>query len=400
MRTAIVTTTIHVPQLLSEYAANASLFGHDDLAFIVIGDRKTPPQAAEFCKSLNQHYPCFYLDIKAQQEYLERFPELSSHLRYDSIQRRNIGLLLAYERNAEVIITMDDDNYILGQDYVGLHKIVGSKPVLPAFASTSGFFNVCSFLAADDGVRFYHRGYPQQQRWIEANSFTTQHSYARRVAVNAGFWLDNPDIDALTRMERQPVVRGFNEQWQGRFTLQPGTWSPFNSQNTALMRQVVPAYFLSPYIGRYDDIWASYIICRIAEHMGDAIAFGEPLVRQSRNEHNLWKDLDGERDGMILTDGLCAALRSIQLRKTTYHGCLGEIVTSLAAAWQPTTGWSDSQQECRSRLIEGLEIWHQVFSAIGKSDQLSDGAHRDALSVPAGVLERANESRDSSSYAG
>src|SRR5581483_5232271 len=105
--------------------------------------------------------------------------------------------------------------------------------------------------------------------------FTSCSPVERRVAVNAGFWLDNPDIDALTRMERQIVVRGFNEKWPGsNFTLQPGTWSPFNSQNTALMRDVIPAYFLSPYIGRYDDIWASYIVNRIAAQLGDVITFG------------------------------------------------------------------------------------------------------------------------------
>ena len=86
--------------------------------------------------------------------------------------------------------------------------------------------------------------------------------------MNAGFWLDNPDIDALTRMERQPVVRGYKAHWPGNIALHPGTWSPFNSQNTALMRALLPAYFLSPYIGRYDDIWASYVIARIAQHTG------------------------------------------------------------------------------------------------------------------------------------
>jgi hypothetical protein len=37
-----------------------------------------------------------------------------------------------------------------------------------------------------------------------------------------------------------------------------GTWCPFNSQNTALHRDLIPAYVLSPLIGRMDDIWARY----------------------------------------------------------------------------------------------------------------------------------------------
>ena len=375
MRTAIVTTTIHIPHLLKEYAANAKRCGHRDLGFIVIGDRKSPPETAAFCRSLEEWYPCSWLDADAQERYLARYSRLSSHLRWNSIQRRNVGLLLAYESGAEVIITIDDDNYVLGQDFVGLHSIVGSAPTLPAFSSTSGFFDVCSFLQADDDVRFYHRGFPRKQRWTEQQSYIAQSQAERRIAVNAGFWLENPDIDALTRMERQPVVRGFNARWQGRFTLQPGTWSPFNSQNTALMRDVLPAYFLSPWVGRYDDIWASYVICRIAEHLGDVIAFGEPLVRQTRNEHDLWKDLDDERNGMILTDGFCEALRKVPLHGSSYHACMGEIAQSLHEVWDIGPAWTDSQKEWRSMQIDGLQIWHETFEAVlaGQPNQAVTG---------------------------
>ncbi len=365
MKTTIVTTTINIPVLLQRYAENAKHYGHSDLDFIVIGDRKSPPETADFCHTISREYPCPYLDITAQKKYLDRFPQLWEHLKFDSIQRRNIGILLAYENGAEVVITIDDDNFVMDQDFVGLHGRTGILRELPCYGSTSGFFDVCSLLDVDEGVRFYHRGFPQKMRWNEASHFVSVQRTMRRVAVNAGFWLDNPDIDALTRMERQPVVRGFKTNWNGNIALQPGTWSPFNSQNTAVMREVVPAYFLSPYIGRYDDIWASYIVARIAQHMGDVISFGEPLVRQERNPHDLWKDLDQERNGMIMTDGFCAALRSVPLTRSSYHECFGEIVTALPATWTTGPNWTESQKEWRSRLLEGLEIWHTVFENMG-----------------------------------
>ncbi|MFP5275981.1 MAG: hypothetical protein ACLGPM_02610 [Acidobacteriota bacterium] len=365
MTISIVTTTINVPSALRDYAANFRFFGHKDVNFIVIGDRKSHPATRDFCTNLNEIYPCTFLDIPAQERYLERFPRLWKHLRFDSIQRRNIGLLFAYENGAEAIITIDDDNFVLGQDFVTLHSCVGSACELPTYASTSGFFNVCSFLKEADDASFYHRGFPQAQRWNKTNTFVSTHKTARRVAINAGFWLDNPDIDALTRMERPRIVLGYKPEWPGNFALQPGTWSPFNSQNTALMREVVPAYFLSPYVGRYDDIWPSYIINRIAQHVGDVISFGNPLVRQERNPHDLWKDLDAERDGMMMTDSLCAALRSIELSRRTYHECLGEIITGLANSWPEEAGWAESQKECRKRFLEGLSIWHETFDTIG-----------------------------------
>jgi hypothetical protein len=38
----------------------------------------------------------------------------------------------------------------------------------------------------------------------------------------------------------------------------------------------------------------SDVLTRIAEHLDHAICFGEPLVRQERNPHDLWRDLDAE----------------------------------------------------------------------------------------------------------
>jgi hypothetical protein len=296
---------------------------------------------------------------------MARFPELWKHIRFDCIQRRSIGMMMAWENGADIIITIDDDNFVMPQDFIGLHRCAGSVREVTAYASTSGWFNVCSFLEVDHGVRFYHRGYPQKQRWIEDLHFVTSYRSQRRIAVNAGFWLDDPDIDSFTRIDRQPVVRGLKTPWEGNFALQPGTWSPFNSQNTALMRDVVPAYFLSPYDGRYDDIWASYIINRIAEHFGHVICFGTPLVRQQRNVHDIWKDLDAERNGVKMTDDFCEALRSIGLRGSTYHGCLAEIGGSLPMAWSEDPKWSDSQKECRLKVIEGLNLWHEAFEKLG-----------------------------------
>src|SRR5579883_554807 len=125
-----------------QYAGNARRYGHSELDFIVIGDRKTPPETADFCRSL-PHYPCTYLDLAAQQAFLKPFPELWSHLRFDSIQRRNIGMLMAYTQGADVVITIDDDNFALDQDFVGFHSIASTVQDLPVYASTSGWFNVC-----------------------------------------------------------------------------------------------------------------------------------------------------------------------------------------------------------------------------------------------------------------
>jgi len=76
-------------------------------------------------------------------------------------------MLLAYENGADVVITIDDDNFVMDQDFVGFHGAAGWVRELPTYRSTSGWFNVCSLLQADHGVEFYHRGYPRKMRWAE-----------------------------------------------------------------------------------------------------------------------------------------------------------------------------------------------------------------------------------------
>jgi hypothetical protein len=368
MKTSIVTTTIYVPHTLRKFAENARSYGHSEVEFVVIGDRKTPAETRTLCEQIaREFYPTVYLDIDDQRVFLDAFPELWSHLRFDSIQRRNVGLLYAWQSGAGLIITIDDDNFVMNQDFIGLHAKAGGRHRLPVLESTSGWYNVCSTLIEEHGQPFYHRGYPVGQRWNEADAFVSESVVTRRVAVNAGFWLDDPDIDALTRLHRQPLVRGLSRSC---FALEPGTWSPFNSQNTALARDVVPAYFLGPYIGRYDDIWPSYLVTRIAQHLGDVIAFGEPVVRQQRNVHDIWKDLDNERNGMLMTDDLCAALRRLKLTGTTYHECYGEIASRLGEEWHVGERWSESMREWRSRYLEGMRIWHGAFEKLQRGRSL------------------------------
>jgi len=111
---------------------------------------------------------------------------------------------------------------------------------------------------------------------------------------------------------------------------------------------------------------------RIAEHLGDVITFGEPLARHQRNPHDLWRDLDAERNGMILTDDFCQALRSIPLTGSTYHECFGEIGAHLPLAWPDRANWTDSQRIWRLQLIEGLDIWHQTFEHLDATSRAGE----------------------------
>ena len=364
MSVAIVTTTIHVPKLLEAYAQNASEFGHEPVLFVVIGDLKTPPEAKSFCEDIPKRFPheMIFLDVDDQKKYLTKYPELAEHLPYNSIQRRNIGMLLAYEQGADVLITIDDDNFFVDGDFVGRHAVVGTVATVDAITSSTGWLNVCEFLIEEHGYPFYHRGFPLKERWPQAEKVTRK-SQQSRVAANAGLWLGDPDIDAITRLAFPITVTGF--QGEENLALAPGTWSPFNSQNTAISREALPAYFLSPIIGRYDDIWASYVVKRIADHLGEVVTFGFPLVNQERNPHDGLQDLDREMDGMRLSDVFCSQLREIGLSGKTYGECFKEIHRGLENWTSQDAELRSTDKEFMNGYLSGMEVWIETIRRVG-----------------------------------
>lgn len=360
MDIALVTTTIHVPSLLDDYCRDAREHGHDAVSITVVGDKKTPTECATFCAGLQEKYGHLvrYMSVDDQLEYLAPYADLRDHLPYNSIQRRNIGLLAAYKGGADAIITIDDDNFLTEPDFIGKHNVVGTERSVTAITSSTGWYNVCELLEEKRGLPFYHRGYPMGQRWNRGD--VTGSSASGRVAVNAGLWLEAPDIDALTWLDLPIETTAYDvDTYPDGIALAVGTWSPFNSQNTALARDIIPAYFLSPHIGRYDDIWASYIVKRIADHLGDVIHFGHPLVRQKRNPHNYFKDFDNERMGMELTDAFVVVLRDMDLTGSSYGNCFAEVIKALEQQAGDIVGDSHFGAEFQN-MLAGMRIWREA----------------------------------------
>lgn len=361
---AVVTTTIHVPTLLDDYMRDAGAHGHRDTIFVVVGDRETPAEARGFCADLAARHPfeVVFLGVDDQERYLVPYPELARHLPWNSIQRRNVGLLLAWERGAERIITIDDDNLLEEPDFIGGHAVAGREIEIETYATPAGWLNVCDFLDEAHGFRFFHRGFPPEAKAATAASAPVARRARGRVVVNAGLWLDAPDVDAVTRLALPLQVTGLRRE--ANFALAPGTWSPFNSQNTALARAVVPAYFLSPLVGRYDDIWASYVVKAIADHLGDLVAFGHPVVRQVRNPHDDWKDLAAEQDGMRLTGAFCRWLKSITLRGDGYAACYGEVIDGLARLVETDPSIDGAGRAYLGGYLRGMHAWRVTIARV------------------------------------
>lgn len=284
MKKYIVTTTINPPTL-----ATIKYSRMEDWTLIVVGDKKTPHEEYE---RLN----CIYLSPEKQEQ---KYPDLSEAIGWNSIQRRNIGFVEAYNLGAEIVATVDDDN--IPYDNWGKNVVVGQTVEIDFYKTDLGVFDP---LSATEYTNIWHRGYPIELVPLR-DAITYGGKLKRRVLVQADLWDGDPDIDAMARLSMKPIVKF--DKIQGPYG--STSISPFNSQNTFLAREVIPYYSVFPYIGRMDDIWGSYIL---QYYFPNSVVYNKASVYQDRNVQDLITNLEKEIIGYRYTSELIRGLGAWQ----------------------------------------------------------------------------------------
>ena len=212
----------------------------------------------------------------------KKWPKLSKLVGWNCIQRRNFAILEAYNRGAEIVALIDDDNIPLNNWFKNIHvnKILKCKEI----KTNKKIFDPVGYTNHNN---LWHRGMPLEL--VNGRSYKTKKKTLIRPDIQANFWNGDPDIDAVCRMLFKPECKFKNNY----FPFFSKKISPFNSQNTLLSRKVIEDYFLFPHIGRMDDIWASFYVTAKKYK----VVYGEPTVYQQRNVHNLIKDFKDEYIG-------------------------------------------------------------------------------------------------------
>ena len=365
MRVGLATTTINEPHLLAKYATDAKNYAqlnNCEIFFVVAGDRKTPNSSRELCKKISAEsgIAIEYLDPKEQLNICSNNKNLTALLKWDCIQRRNIAGLRCLQKKAEVIIYIDDDNHITSGNYFADHLNALNSERLQIESSSSDFLNIMSS-ASGHGVsnRTYPRGFPFKKR---DSSNTISASIGEvKVAANAGLWLEEADIDAVTRIATKPIIESYEIALNPALAL--GTWTPINSQNTAFLSKFMPGYFLSSEVGRYDDIYAGYVFQKLINHFGYTPSYGNPIVTQHRNEHDLLVDLQHEISGMRNIDFIIDFVRNLK--------CEGdsplEYMSNLLDQWENNLillERNHNAAEDLRKLLLGYRIWIEVLGKL------------------------------------
>jgi len=272
MKKFIVTTTINEPtEATLKFCKIAK---EKDWTFVIVGDTKTPHDKYKALE--NNHV--VYLTPEEQDTL---YPELSKTIGWKSIQRRNIGFVYAYDNGADVLATVDDDN--IPYDNWGDNVYVGQEIEVDLYENISSlYFDPISPTNHND---LWHRGYPIEELPFK-NNIEYKGKVKRKVLVQADFWDGDPDIDAICRLSKKPIVKF--EKFEPFCSNQ---LAPFNSQNTFLAREVIPVYTVLPYTGRMDDIWGGYII---QHYFPNSVIYNQATVYQDRNVQDLVTNLENE----------------------------------------------------------------------------------------------------------
>lgn len=299
MKIALCTTTIHVPhalKLLRKCAINVDFF--------VATDNKTPSLTPEWASLRIENVLC----MRGENW------KCSEAIGFDTIARRNIAFLEALKSGADIIVSWDDDNIPIDTSYFGDFiepfvlpfdgiKITG---ITGKYTPDTAWFDPGKLLIP--ATR--HRGFPygKSVKGCKAEPVTDA-----KIGVAAGLVIGDPDVDAVTRMELRPDIVQVHLMGQVGVVVDPHTWTVFNSQNTAVIRELIPAWFMAPGCQRHDDIFASLIVQRVARERGYHVHFGKPFAFQQRNSHNLLVDLRAEIDGMSNVEKMADLLDNIPL---------------------------------------------------------------------------------------
>lgn len=268
----------------------ASSAHRKNIPFIVIGDTKSPEPD---------------LSIPGVDFYSHDDPRLEElaftvHCPKSTYSRKNLGYLLAIRLGVEWVVETDDDNdpdesfWITPSEKVNGRRVLGEGWVNAYGAFTDKFI--------------YPRGYPldeARKRTLVGGEEDLLSPVQQRL-VNG-----DPDVDAVYRMlfelplefeARPPLLLG------------PGTWCPFNSQNTVFFRRAFPLLYLPSFCSfRMTDIWRSFVAQRVLQENGYSLSFHSPNARQYRNEHDLMSDFSQEIPGYLENKKIVSKLLSITI---------------------------------------------------------------------------------------
>jgi hypothetical protein len=270
MKKTIIITSIFDP---TEAIKKFSSLPIHEYEIIVIGDKKSPK--IWDCENVE------YFSIEKQEQL--GF-ELCNSLPYNHYCRKMLGYLVAISRNTDFIIDTDDDN--IPKKNWGFPNIEGEFEFIQ---NNKGFINIYQRFSDN---KIWPRGLPLNL----INKDFMLNDGLQKKQCNIGVWQgladEDPDVDAIYRLTSNKICN-FNDKVP--VVLGEGTITPFNSQNTLIIKNLFPLLYLPTYVTfRFTDILRGLIFQPIMWLYNYNLGFINATVIQKRNPHDYFKDFISE----------------------------------------------------------------------------------------------------------
>jgi len=269
LRKFVVSTSIFDPSPVFKKIAE-----RDDLELVVVGDLKTPS---------GWKIPgVTYLSVPDQKKM--GF-DILNLLPWNHYSRKLIGYLYSIKKGADIIIDIDDDN--LPNPGWGTTPKEGSRRLV----SSDGPVNAYSFFTKK---HIWPRGFPLE--FILSEDTVESQNVPINNKLSVGIWQflvnGDTDVDAIYRLTINETIM-FEKKTP--LLLSPGTWCPFNSQNTLFTKEMFPLLYLPGFVNfRFTDILRGLVAQPIMWSVDKVLGFASANAKQDRNPHDLLKDFESE----------------------------------------------------------------------------------------------------------
>ena len=347
----------------------------DDVKVIVIdeGDETIREKNKEILKNLSYE---FYGPKERAQWFKKHF--MSGYEKYSSIipekchAETSFGFLVAWEEEADIIIELDDDCFpVSGHDLIRGHleNLFNDKGFI--VYSDSKWYNTLENLILNNKFNFpmFPRGHPYASE-TRIESYSWRELENKKCVLNMGLWLGHPDLDALTILYNGGLDGKCGIKSVGlkrdKIIISKGTYFAICSMNTSFQRNITPAFYqLYMKIGgidRFDDIWSGLFIKKIADHLGDSICLGKPLVYHDKRTRSIFKDLKAELEGMIINETLWKIVDSLELNGEDYFECYLELANGIEKNIEKIN--EKVHRDFISLQVEKMKLWLEVVDKI------------------------------------
>ena len=375
---AITVTTINDGRFLERFRP-LLVAGGQQVSMVIAGDRKTPPDCARRAGQMAaEGFDVRYLGLEAQADILDAAGLAQDFVPFNSDNRRNVAVLEAWRTGADVLVSLDDDNFPLDpQEFLARYSQVGNVQRLPVAHGAGRWPNVCAMLDVRSGwtgnqVDVFARGHPHARRNGDAIGLATGVEQEGKVLAHVGLWEGHPDVDAATRAALDPVSHGMI---RSHVLLAPDdARAPMSTQNVAVARELIPAWWyvrMGPMasgrpLDRFGDMFQAYFSSMVIEALGGRFAFGAPLVRHERNPHALLRDLAAETSGMALLEDLLHYIETVP-SGTTAAEAYRSIADGLVDALPAGGGFlGDDALRWADRTAESMVAWSRACTRLGQ----------------------------------